>query len=78
MVVELTPKQASAQFTQLFFVVDPATWAVTESIVIDSSGNTQDITFGNPDFKSAIKPTLFQVSPNIPGFQLVVVPPPKP
>jgi len=72
-VLELTPKQASAQFKQLFFVVDPATWAVTESIVIDSSGNTQDITFGNPDFKSAIKATLFQVNPNIAGFKLVVV-----
>jgi outer membrane lipoprotein-sorting protein len=74
-VLELTPKQASAQFTQLFFVVDPATWAVNESIVIDSSGNTQDITFGNPDFKAAIKPTLFQVDPKITGFKLVVVKP---
>jgi outer membrane lipoprotein-sorting protein len=77
-VLELTPKQASAQFKQLFFVVDPATWTVTESIVIDSAGNTQDITFANPDFKSAIKPTLFQVSPNVPGFKLVVVPAPHP
>jgi outer membrane lipoprotein-sorting protein len=73
-VLELTPKQASAQFKQLFFVVDPATWAVDESIVIDSSGNTQDITFANPDFKSAIKPTLFQVNPKILNFRLVVVP----
>ena len=77
-VLELTPKQTSAQFKQLFFVVDPATWTVEESIVIDSSSNTQDITFANPDFKSVIKPTLFQVSPNIPGFNLVVVPAPHP
>ena len=73
-VLELTPKQASAQFKQLFFIVDPATWAVTESIVIDSSGNTQDITFANPDFKSPIKPTLFQVNPKILNFRLVVAP----
>jgi outer membrane lipoprotein-sorting protein len=76
MVLELTPKQASARLRQLLFVVDPATWSVTESIVIDLSGNTQDITFGTLDFKSAIRPTLFQVNPNIPGFRLVVIPPP--
>ncbi len=67
------PAQPPARLKQLFFIVDPATWAVTESIVIDASGNTQDITFGNLDFKSAIKPTLFQVNPNIPRFKLVVV-----
>ena len=73
-VLELTPKQPSAQYKQLFFVVDPSDWHVSESVVIDSSGDINDFRFYNPDFQAAVKATLFQVSPaSVPTYKLVVV-----
>jgi outer membrane lipoprotein-sorting protein len=62
-VLELTPKQPSAQYKQLFFVIDPADWHVKESIVIDSSGDTNHFQFFAPDLTTPVKPTLFQVNP---------------
>lgn len=73
-VLELTPKQPSAQYTQLFFVVDPADWRVKESIVIDSGGDTNDFSFYAPDLKSPVKASLFHVAPaSLPTYRLVRV-----
>jgi outer membrane lipoprotein-sorting protein len=62
-VLELTPRQPSAQYKQLFFVVDQADWHVKESIVIDSSGDTNQFSFYGPDLTTPVKSTLFQVNP---------------
>jgi outer membrane lipoprotein carrier protein len=62
-VLELTPRQPSAQYTQLFFVIDPGDWHVKESIVIDSSGDTNDFSFYAPDLTTPVKASLFQVNP---------------
>jgi outer membrane lipoprotein-sorting protein len=43
--VELTPKQASAQFTSVTLGVDPNTYEVEESIVLEPSGNTNHFWF---------------------------------
>jgi len=73
-VLELTPKQPSAAYKQLFFVVDPSDWHVSESIVIDSNGNTNDFRFYSPDVTSPVKASLFQVNPaSVPTYRLVVV-----
>jgi outer membrane lipoprotein carrier protein len=72
-VLELTPKQPSAQYTKLFFVVDPSNWRVKESIVIDANGNTNTFKFFRPDLTAPIKPQLFQVKPStLPSYALVV------
>jgi outer membrane lipoprotein-sorting protein len=71
-VLELTPNQPSAQYTQLFFVVDPSNWRVKESIVIDSNGDTNDFSFYTPDLTSAVKSWWFQVNPSsLPTYKLV-------
>ena len=72
LVLELTPKQPSAQYKQLFFVVDPANWRVKASIVVDSNGNTNQFDFFTPDVASAIKASWFQVAPaSLPTYKLV-------
>jgi outer membrane lipoprotein carrier protein len=62
-VLELTPNQPSAQYKKLFFVIDQSDWHVKESIVIDSSGDTNRFSFYAPNLTSAVKATLFQVNP---------------
>lgn len=71
-VLELTPKTASAQYKQLFFVVDPADWHISQSIVITPNDDVQTFTFKAPDYKKPIKPATFQFTPKaLPTYQLV-------
>lgn len=75
-VLELTPKQPSAQYSKLFFVVEPTDWHISESIVIASNGDTNAFKFYSPDLKSPVKASWFQVSPkSVPTYKLVVVNP---
>lgn len=72
-VLELTPKQSSAQYSKLYFVIDPSNWRVKESIVIDSSGDTNTFQFYAPDLTKPTKPQWFQVSPSsLPSYNVVV------
>ena len=71
-VLELTPKQPSAQYKQIFFVVDPADWHVTESIVVDANGDTNDFKFYTPDPRAVVAPSLFQVNPTaLPAYKVI-------
>ena len=73
-VLELTPKQASAQYKQLFFVVDATDWHIRESIVIDSNGDTNDFKYFTPNLQATVKSALFQVNPaSLPTYKVVVV-----
>ena len=62
-VLELTPKQASVGM-QLTFVVSTADWHVSESIVIDGNGNTDDFTFNATNLTRPVKATWFQAEPS--------------
>jgi outer membrane lipoprotein carrier protein len=59
-VLKLTPKKASAQYKNLFLVVSPDNYRVTQSIIIDSSNNVNHFRFFAPDFEKAIKDTWFE------------------
>jgi outer membrane lipoprotein-sorting protein len=73
-VLALTPKQPSAQYKQLFFVVDRSDWHISESISINSNGDTNAFTFSSLDLKSTVDAGWFQVSPTkLPSYELVVV-----
>ena len=73
-VLELTPKQPSAQYKQLFFVVEARDWHISESIVIDSNGDTNAFSFYSPDLGAPVKASWFKVNPaSIPSYKLVVV-----
>jgi outer membrane lipoprotein carrier protein len=43
--LELVPKQADPRFDRIFFVVDPKTSAVTQSLVVDPDGSENHMTF---------------------------------
>jgi outer membrane lipoprotein-sorting protein len=66
------PSQPSAPYKQLLFVVDPSDWHVTESIVIDTSGNTNAFRFLSPDLTATVDHSWFQVNPSsLPTYRLV-------
>lgn len=72
-VLRLSPKQASARYEQLILVVDRSDGHVSESVVIDTSGNTNAFTFYGPDLNAPVHPTWFKVSPaSVPTYKLVV------
>jgi len=62
-VVELTPKQPSAQYKQLLLVIDPTTWTVARSIVTDSQGHSNTFEFAAVDFKARHAAGTFTFDP---------------
>ena len=59
-VLKMTPKQPSAQYKNLFLVVSPDNFRVTQSIIIDSSNNVNHFRFFAPDFEKPIKDSWFE------------------
>jgi outer membrane lipoprotein-sorting protein len=73
-VVELLPKQPSAQFKQLLLVVDPTTWTVTRSIVVDTNGHTNTFEFTAIDLNAKHSASIFEFQPQrFPTFKVVTV-----
>jgi outer membrane lipoprotein carrier protein len=59
-VLKLTPKQPSAQYKNLYLVVSPGDFHVSQSVIIDSSNNVNHFRFFAPDFDKPIKDTYFE------------------
>ena len=71
-VLKLTPKQPSAQYKSLFLVVNKTDFHVSQSIIIDSSGNVNHFRFFAPDFEEAIKDSWFEFDPrSVPNYRVV-------
>jgi outer membrane lipoprotein-sorting protein len=60
LVLKLTPKQPSAQYKNLYLVVSPKDFHVSQSVIVDSSNNVNHFRFYEPDFASEINPSYFQ------------------
>ncbi|MBX3160224.1 MAG: outer membrane lipoprotein carrier protein LolA [Deltaproteobacteria bacterium] len=60
LVLKLTPKKPSAQYKNLFLVVDATDYHVTQSVIVDSSNNVNHFRFFAPDFKKPIKESWFE------------------
>jgi outer membrane lipoprotein carrier protein len=60
LVLKLTPKKPSAQYKNLYLVVDPTQFRVKESVIIDSSNNVNHFHFYSPDFEKPIKDSWFE------------------
>jgi outer membrane lipoprotein carrier protein len=60
LVLKLTPKKPSAQYKNLYLVVSPADYHVTQSVIVDSSNNVNHFRFYTPDFQKEIKDTWFE------------------
>lgn len=59
-VLRLTPKQPSAQYKNLYLVVSPKDFHVSQSVIVDSSSNVNHFRFFAPDFEKPIKDSLFE------------------
>jgi outer membrane lipoprotein carrier protein len=59
-VLKLTPKQPSAQYKNLYLVVSPGDFHVSQSLIIDSSNNVNHFRFFAPDFDKPIKDSYFE------------------
>ena len=67
LVLELTPRQPSAQFRSLFLVVDPADYRVKQSIVINAAGDVNQFRFYQPDVVKDVPDTWFVFNPRAPA-----------
>lgn len=61
-VLELRPKQPTAQYKVLWLVVDPKSYRVKQSIVLEPSGNTNHFRFYEPNTRATVKESYFEVS----------------
>ena len=59
-VLKLAPKKPSAQYKNLYLVVNPTDFHVSQSIIIDSSNNVNHFRFFSPDFQKSIKDSWFE------------------
>lgn len=71
-VLVLKPKKPSAQFKELYLVVDPSNYRVKESIVVNAAGDLNKFQFFEPNMKKAIPDTLFVFNPRaVRGFRQI-------
>jgi len=59
-VLKLAPKKPSAQYKNLYLVVNPTDFHVSQSVIIDSSNNVNHFRFFSPDFQKTIKDSWFE------------------
>jgi outer membrane lipoprotein carrier protein len=59
-VLRLSPKQPSVQYKNLFLVVSPKDFHVSQSVIVDSSDNVNHFRFYAPDFEKPIKDSYFE------------------
>jgi outer membrane lipoprotein carrier protein len=62
-VLELTPKKPSAQVQRVFFVVEPSTSFVRETVVVDAQGNTNHLSFRDIQVNTDLPDGLFAWTP---------------
>lgn len=62
-VLSLRPKHAGAQLSSLLFVVDPDSFQVRESVLVDAQGNTNDMAFSDVKTGTGIPDATFRWSP---------------
>ncbi|HET7503951.1 MAG TPA: outer membrane lipoprotein carrier protein LolA [Kofleriaceae bacterium] len=60
LVLKLTPRQPSAQYKNLYLVVNPTDFHVSQSVIVDSSNNVNHFRFFAPDFEKPIKSSYFE------------------
>jgi outer membrane lipoprotein carrier protein len=61
--LELTPKVADPRFQKVFFLLDPKTFSVKASVVVDPDGSENHMTFTNPKQDSGFGTEAFKIEP---------------
>ena len=62
-VLSLSPKTAQPQVKTILFVVDPKTFDVRESVIIDGQSNVNDLTFSDIRVNTRLPDTQFKFTP---------------
>jgi outer membrane lipoprotein carrier protein len=62
-VLRLTPKQPSAQYKNLYLVVSPKDFHVSQSVIVDTSNNVNHFRFFDPNFTKPMKDSYFEFDP---------------
>lgn len=62
-VLALSPKQAQPQVKSLLFVVDPDSFFVRETFIVDAQGNTNDILFSDVKINVHLPEATFHFTP---------------
>ncbi|HEY4188671.1 MAG TPA: outer membrane lipoprotein chaperone LolA [Polyangia bacterium] len=62
-ILALSPKQPQAQVKSLLFVVDPETFFVRETFIVDPQGNSNDILFSDIKINGHLPDGTFHFSP---------------
>jgi outer membrane lipoprotein carrier protein len=62
-VLSLSPKAAQPQVKTILFVVDPKTFDVRESVIIDGQANVNDLTFSDIRVNTKLPETHFKFTP---------------
>jgi outer membrane lipoprotein carrier protein len=62
-VLSLHPRQAQAQVKEITFVVDPETFLVRESVLVDGQGNVNDMLFSDIKINGGVPDATFKWSP---------------
>jgi len=57
--LSLKPKQAQGTYKSIYFIVDPTTFYVTESVLVNAQGDVNDITFSDLKVNTKIADGLF-------------------
>jgi outer membrane lipoprotein carrier protein len=58
--LSLKPKQAQATYKSIYFIVDPKTFYVGESVLVNAQGDINDITFSDLKVNTNVPDTLFK------------------
>lgn len=59
-VLKMTPKQASAQYKNLYLVVAKDNYRVKQSVIVDASNNVNQFMFYLPNFEKPVKESIFE------------------
>lgn len=62
-VLTLVPKQPQAQVKSMLFVVDPETFFVRETLIVDGQGNTNDLLFSDIKINGRLQDATFRWTP---------------
>jgi outer membrane lipoprotein carrier protein len=61
--LSLKPKKPQAQYKSIYFIVDPATFRVRQTVLVDAQGNINDITFSNEKLNPKLPDATFKWTP---------------
>jgi outer membrane lipoprotein carrier protein len=68
--LSLKPKQPQATYKSIYFVVDPRSFLVVESVLVNAQGDVNDITFTDLKVNTKVADTLFKWTPP-PGTRVI-------